>query len=123
MQYPDGKDDSLTYDSLFKLMDGYFSKDGILFSHLYNSYDEFIENVISYIKSHPNIIFENKVDDKVYRYAFEFSNLFIRPPLSDNSDSLLYPMDARDNNITYSLKIYADVKQFQEIYQKIHYNC
>ena len=36
MQYPDGKDDSLTYDSLFKLMDGYFSKDGILFSHLYN---------------------------------------------------------------------------------------
>jgi len=116
MQYPESKNESLTYDNVFKLMDSYFSKNGIMYSHLYNSYESFIDTVIEYIQNNQNIFSETKVDDKVYRYKFQFSNVFIRPPLTENGDSLLYPMDARDGNITYSLKVYADVKQIQEIY-------
>ena len=95
----------------------YATKKYILYEHLYNSYNDLVDNqIINFIKSNDNIFDENKVGDKVYRYRFKFENIHVRPPLNENGLSLMYPMDARDRKSTYSIKIIAKVSQIQEIY-------
>jgi len=117
MQIEDNKTDPLTYKRIFDIIDARFTKKNILYEHLYNSYNDFIDNqVINFIKTNDNIFDENKVGDKVYRYRFKFENIHVRPPLNENGLSLMYPMDARDRKSTYSVKIIAKVSQIQEIY-------
>jgi len=117
MQIEDNKTDPLTYKRIFDIVDARFTKKNILYEHLYNSYNDFIDNqVINFLKTNDNIFDENKVGDKVYRYKFKFENIHVRPPLNENGLSLMYPMDARDRKSTYSIKIIAKVSQIQEIY-------
>jgi DNA-directed RNA polymerase II subunit RPB2 len=117
MQIEDNKTDPLTYKRIFDIVDARFTKKNILYEHLYNSYNDFIDNqVINFLKTNDNIFDENKVGDKVYRYKFKFDNIHVRPPLNENGLSLMYPMDARDRKSTYSVKIIAKVSQIQEIY-------
>lgn len=117
MQIEDNKTDPLTYKRIFDIVDARFTKKNILYEHLYNSYNDFIDNqVINFLKTNDNIFDENKVGDKVYRYRFKFENIHVRPPLNENGLSLMYPMDARDKKSTYSIKIIAKVSQIQEIY-------
>jgi DNA-directed RNA polymerase II subunit RPB2 len=117
MQIEDNKTDPLTYKRIFDIIDARFTKKNILYEHLYNSYNDFIDNqVINFLKTNDNIFDENKIGDKVYRYRFKFENIHVRPPLNENGLSLMYPMDARDRKSTYSIKIIAKVSQIQEIY-------
>lgn len=119
MQHIESKNETLSYDNVFKLMDSYFSMPNVLYSHLPESYKAFIVNVIEYIKNNPNKIYEGKDgknDNLIYNYLLEFSDIYIRPPLNENGDGLLYPADARDNSSTYSLQIFGTVKQVQEIF-------
>lgn len=116
MQTIEPDDTELTNNKIFELMDVRFEKKYILYEHLHNSYNELINQVINYLQTNDNMFDENRVGDLIYRYRFKFENLFVRPPLNDNGDSLMYPMDARDRNSTYSLKILAKITQLQEIY-------
>ncbi len=116
MQTIEPNDSELTNNKIFELMDARFSKKYVLYEHLHNSYNDLINQIINYLQSNDNLFNENRVGDLIYRYRFKFENLFIRPPLNDNGDSLMYPMDARDRNATYSIKLVAKITQVQEVY-------
>lgn len=116
MQTIEPKDSELTNNKIFELLDARFGRKYILYEHLHNSYNELINQIIYYLQTNDNIFQENRIGDLIYRYRFKYENLFVRPPLNDNGDSLMYPMDARDRNSTYSIKILAKITQLQEIY-------
>ncbi len=116
MQTLEPNDSELSNNKIFELIDARFGKKYILYEHLHNSYNELINQIIFYLQTNDNIFEENRIGDQIYRYRFKFENLFVRPPLNDNGDSLMYPMDARDRNATYSIKILAKITQLQEIY-------
>jgi len=108
--------DNLTYDKIFDLMDCRFARKNVLYEHLHNSYNDMVNQIINYLEKNKNVFEENRVGDKIYRYRFKYDNIYVRPPLNENGDSLLYPMDARDRNSTYSIKFIAKISQIQEIY-------
>jgi len=116
MQTTEDENSELTNNKIFELLDARFSKKFILFEHLHNSYNDLINQVINFLKTNDNIFEENRIGNLIYRYKFKFENIFVRPPLNDNGESLMYPMDARDRNLTYTLKILAKITQIQEIY-------
>lgn len=113
---PSEMTEKISYDKIFDLLDCRFAKKNILYEHLSNSYNEMINQIINYLGNNKNIFEEMRVGDKIYRYRFKYENIHVRPPLNENGDSLLYPMDARDKNSTYSIKIIAKITQLQEIY-------
>ncbi|AYV78699.1 MAG: DNA-directed RNA polymerase subunit beta, partial [Edafosvirus sp.] len=95
--------------------DLYFNRYGIMYSHLYNSFNQFLdENIKNFLKNGDNMFFEKITKDKVIRYKFEFDNISIRPPMLDNEDELMFPSDARNRNLTYAAKLIATVTQIQE---------
>ena len=110
------KDKELTNNKIFELLDARFSKKYILYEHLHNSYNELINTIINYYYTNDNIFEENRVGELVYRYRFKYDNIYIRPPLSFNGDSLMYPSDARERSLTYSIKFVGKITQIQEIY-------
>ena len=107
----------LSYNKIFDLMDNRFTRKFILYEHLHNSYNELVNHhIINYLQTNSNIFEENRIGDKIYRYRFKYENIYVRPPLNENGDSLMYPMDARDKNCTYNIKFVAKITQIQEIY-------
>jgi DNA-directed RNA polymerase II subunit RPB2 len=116
MQTIENEKSDLTNNKIFELLDARFSKKFVLYEHLHNSYNDLINQVINFLKINDNIFEENRIGNLIYRYKFKFENIFVRPPLNDNGDSLMYPMDARDRNLTYSLKFLSKITQIQEIY-------
>ena len=116
MQKEELEDSELSNNKIFELMDARFSRKYILYEHLHNSYNELINNIINYYQINDNIFEENRIGDLIYRYKFKYENIYVRPPLNENGDSLMYPMDARDKSSTYSLKLIAKITQIQEIY-------
>ena len=113
---PSEMTEKLSYDKVLDLLDSRFAKKNILYEHLSNSYNELVNQIINYLENNKNIFEEMRVGDKIYRYRFKYENIHVRPPLNENGDSLLYPMDARDKNSTYSIKFIAKITQLQEIY-------
>jgi DNA-directed RNA polymerase beta subunit/intein/homing endonuclease len=116
MQTIENEKSDLTNNKIFELLDARFSKKFILYKHLHNSYNDLINQVINFLKINDNIFEENRIGNLIYRYKFKFDNIFVRPPLNENGDSLMYPMDARDRNLTYSIKFLSKIAQIQEIY-------
>ena len=116
MQTIEPNNSELSNNKIFELVDARFSRNYILYEHLHNSYNELINQIIYYLQTNDNIFDENRVGDVIYRYRFKYENLFVRPPYNENGESLMYPMDARDRNATYSIKILAKITQIQEIY-------
>lgn len=111
----DSTEHNLDIDTIFKMMDLYFSRKGVMYSHLYNSFNKFVEDLRNILKYSDNVFFEKITKDKIIRYKFEYENVAIRPPMLDNEDELMFPSDARDRNLTYSSKLTATVTQIQEI--------
>src|SRR3972149_413990 len=74
-------DSLLDINSIFKLIDLYFKQKNIMYSHLHNSFDKFLdEDIKSLLKNTKNVFFEKITRDKVYRYLFEYENISIKPP-------------------------------------------
>lgn len=116
MQIEDEKDEKLTNNKIFELLDARFSRKYILYEHLHNSYNKLIESIINYYYTNDNIFEENRIGDQIYRYRFKYENIYVKPPLNENGDSLMYPSDARDKSSTYSIKLIGKITQLQEIY-------
>ena len=116
MQTEEEKDVELTNNKIFELMDARFSKKYILYEHLHNSFNKLIDSIINYYYTNDNIFDENKIGELVYRYKFKYSDIYIKPPLNLNGDSLMYPSDARDKSSTYTIKFIGKIGQIQEIY-------
>ena len=116
MQIEDEKDIELSNNKIFELLDARFSRKYILYEHLHNSYNKLVDSIINYYYTNDNIFDENKVNDLVYRYRFKYENIYIRPSLNENGNSLMYPSDARDKSTTYTIKFVGKITQIQEIY-------
>jgi DNA-directed RNA polymerase II subunit RPB2 len=107
--------EELTNNKLFNIIDEYYKQDGILYKHLHKSFNYLIdEQIINFLKTNENIFDETRFGDKIYRNKFEYENIYIG--LNNNGISLTYPMNSRDNNSTYSIKIIAKITQVQEVY-------
>ena len=117
MQSIDMIEGNLTNNKIFSLLDQRFSKKYILYEHLHNSYNDFVLQVKNYLETNDNIFEENRQGKNIYRYRFKFEDIHIRPALNSDGETLMYPMDARQKNNTYSIKFIAKkTTQIQEIY-------
>jgi len=111
-----GIPNSIDINDIFKFMDLYYNRTGIMYTHQYNSFNKlFDEDIKNFLEKSDNTFFEKITKDKIIKYKFEYSNIAIRPPMLPNEDELMFPSDARNRNITYNAKLIATVTQVQEI--------
>jgi len=87
-----------------------------MFRHLYDSYNKFLEEDVKNFLERSDHIFNEKitVDGTVYRRKFRFKNTRVIGPKLENGIEPMFPSDARHKSITYSVKLIADISQFQE---------
>jgi DNA-directed RNA polymerase II subunit RPB2 len=118
-----------TYDPepFFELIDLYFQQNGqISIRHHIDSFNQFIYETIRTIvlgSQSPNtedegvehLISEKISENKKIRYTLTFKNIGIRPPTFDNDETLMYPHDALQKNLSYVAKYTATITQYQEI--------
>ena len=106
---------SITTDDIFKLSDIYFYKKNILFSHLHDSYNKFIEyDIKNFLENNEHCFNQKITSNKVYKRGFKFSNIRIESP-KDNNRNIIFPIDCIKNNLTYEISLIADVEQYQEV--------
>lgn len=106
----------LDLNDYYTLMDLYFKQKNIMYSHLHNSFDKFLDDDIrNLLKNDNNIFFEKITKDKIYRYKFVYDDIAIRPPMIDNEDEMMFPTQARTRGMSYSSKLVATITQVQEI--------
>ena len=107
---------NLNIDDVFKFMDLYYNRHGILYSHLYNSFNKFLdEDIKNFLETGEHVFFEKITKDKVIRYKFKYENVSIKEPTLDNEAEPMFPSDARNRGITYGAKVIARVLQIQEV--------
>jgi len=112
----DNEPNNLSVDDLYSFTDLYFNRTGIMYSHLYNSFNKFLdETVKNILETGEHKFLEKVTKTKIIKYYFKFSNIAIRPCLMPDGDELMFPSDARTKNLTYGAKILATVTQIQEI--------
>lgn len=101
----------------FGLLDLYFEKDKhVLTKHHVDSFNQFVEEILPQIfQGSENIISEKITENKVIKYRLTFDDLAIKPPMMDNDEGLMYPLDAIQKNLSYSSKYTATVTQWQDI--------
>lgn len=110
---PDGN--NLTTDDIFRLADLHFYKKNYIFRHLPDSYNKFIEeDVKNYLEYEEHVFTEVMTETTGYRYRFKFNNIRIQSPMLGNNVEPLFPSMARHQSLTYSIKIFADVTQYQD---------
>lgn len=113
------EDASFNYDPepYFTLLDLFFERNKqVLVKHHIDSFNQFIEEIIpSILQSGTNVISEKATENKIIRYRLTFDDLGIKPPMNDNDEGLLYPLDAIQKNLSYSSKYTATVTQWQDI--------
>lgn len=103
-------------DRIYTIIDLYFKQKNIMYTHLYNSFDKFLdEDVHNFLKNNSNIFFEKITKDKVYKYKFKFDEISIKPPYMDLDDEIMFPSNARTRYLTYASKLVANISQIQEI--------
>lgn len=109
-------DDSITKDDCFKLADLYFYQKNIMYSHHPNSFDQFLDETIpNLLENGNNSFFERLEEDRKINYYFKYTDIQIVPPSLGGESERMYPCDARERNLTYSVKLMATVTQMQEI--------
>lgn len=110
-----GVDEILTVDDLFKIYDLYFYREHVIYRHLFNSYNKFIEeDVVRFLLNGYHIFSETITPTTYYKNRFEYSSIRIDEPKTFDGRPL-YPAYAIHHNLTYSIKIYANVSQYVDI--------
>jgi DNA-directed RNA polymerase II subunit RPB2 len=105
----------ITIDDIFHLTDLYFYKKNYIYRHLYDSYNKFLEEDIPlFLTENAHVFNEKMTTDHVYRRKFRFKNVRIIGPKLPNGIEPMFPSDARHRNLTYSVKLIADIVQLQE---------
>lgn len=108
----------LSINDIFRLADLYFYKKNYIYRHLYNSYNKFLEEDVPRFLTAPDnvhVFHETITENKVYKHRFLFNNIIIESPSQNNGVEPLFPIDARQQSLSYSIKMLADVKQELEI--------
>lgn len=103
-------------DDVFRVADLHFLKKNYHFRHLPDSYNKFVEEDIkNYLEYEDHTFTESITPTTQFRYRFKMDNIRIQGPMLDNGVEPLFPSMARYHNLTYSVKIFADITQFQDI--------
>lgn len=106
----------LTTEDIFNFMDLYFDRNLIMYSHLYNSFNKFLcEDLKSFLENGDHTFFEKIANNQIIRYKFKYRDISIKPPVLENDVEPMFPSDARNRSLTYSVKLLATVKQLQEV--------
>ncbi len=106
----------LTKDASFKVADLYFKQKNIMYSHLHNSFDKFLDEDVKMLLLYGNNTFYEKATaDKIYRYKFKFTDIAIKPPTTESDDEIMFPSRARTEGLTYAAKLVATITQIQEV--------
>jgi DNA-directed RNA polymerase beta subunit len=107
---------NLDINDIFKFVELYFNRYGILFGHLYNSFNKFLdEDVVNFLTTGDHTFFEKLTKDKVIKYKFKYENISIKNPTLENDVEPMFPTDARSRNMSYASKLTAKITQIQEI--------
>jgi DNA-directed RNA polymerase II subunit RPB2 len=107
---------NLSTNEIFRLADLFFNKKNCIFSHQYDSYNKFIEEDVKNFLEYGEHVFTEVITTSTYfKYRFKFENIMVDGPTMNNGIEPMFPSDARHNNYTYSIKILADVTQYQDI--------
>lgn len=107
---------NLSTEEIFRLADLHFNKKNYIFRHLYDSYDKFLEEDVKMFLENGEHVFTEVITNTTYfKYRFKFENVMIDGPTMNNGIEPMFPSDARHNNYTYSVKLMADVTQYQDI--------
>lgn len=108
-------ENNLSIDEIFRFMDLYYDRYGILYSHLYNSMNKFFdEDIRQFLENGDHTFFERVTKNQVIKLKFKYENISIKEPTLDNDVEPMFPSDARNRNLTYSSKLIAKVTQVQE---------
>ncbi len=111
----EGLNDLSTYDK-FRLADLLFYRKNYIFRHLHDSYNKFLdEDVKNFLENDEHVFTENITFTTFFRYRFKFENIRIQEPMLDNGIEPLFPSAARHHNLTYSVKVFANVTQYQDV--------
>ena len=103
-------------ETLDKLLDLYFNKPNVLYKHLFDSYEIFIEEYIPYIlQQESNIFYENITKERIYRHCFICNDIRIKQAVFENNNEIKYPHDSRINHLSYFCAVVANVKQYVDI--------
>ena len=109
-------DNNLNIDDIFRFMELYFNRAGIMYSHLYNSMNKFLDEDIKVFLENGDHTFFEKIDkNKIYKYKFKYENVTITPPMMENGVEPMFPSDARNRSLVYGGRLMARVTQLQEI--------
>ena len=99
-------------DQLIRL---YFKQPNTLYTHLFSSFHQLIEEIIPYSLNKENNYFYESIDNNtIYLHGFKCSNIRIKPPTNPSNNEMLSPKEARTKHLKYFATIIADVVQFVE---------
>lgn len=114
----DNKDgiNDLTTNEIFKFMELYYNRKGIMYSHLYNSFNKFLdEDMKSFLEEGDHTFFEKIDKNRLIKYKFKYENITIKPPTMENDVEPMFPSNARNRSLVYGGRVMAKVTQIQEI--------
>ena len=109
-----------TQKKIHELIDLMFDERYEMYSFHHNSFNQFINEIaFKELEDNQNLVYENVTKDKIYKYKLKYSNIQLKPPTDEtsnsNEDDILFPEEARIKFLTYSSRLIADIKQIQEI--------
>lgn len=109
------ENEKLNIEDIFSLADLYFKEKFIMYSHNYNSFVDFLNvKLRNFLEKGEHIIYEKIINNEIHVFKFKFNNIRISLPQRDKTN-ILFPDEARENNLTYASNLLADVIQIQEI--------
>ena len=98
-----------------KLIDLYFNQQKILYEHLFDSYHQFVREIIPFsLEQEQNYFYDNVDKENIYLHGFKCTKIRIKPSTFENDNEIKFPSDARRNQLNYFATVVADVQQFVE---------
>jgi len=117
-RYYDNVSKELNTKDLEPVMDLLFKERFSRYRHLYDSYNQFIDETVVSILKDGNFVLDEEVksdDNKIVRHLFRFSNISFHVPTEDTPEEpIMTPQIARIKNLTYASKLTTLVEQVQE---------
>ena len=116
-KYFDNVTDQLNTKDLEPIMDLLFKDKFSKYKHLYDSYNQFIDDtIVQCLKNGVHILDEEITDETtITRHLFKFSQISFHVPVEDiPEEPIMTPQAARIKNLTYASKLTAKVEQIVE---------
>jgi DNA-directed RNA polymerase II subunit RPB2 len=114
-KYYDNVSSELSTKDVEPVMDLLFKDRFSKYKHLYESYNQFIDEIIVQCLKTGTYILDEEVrtgENKIVRHVFKFSQISFHVPVEDTPDEpIMTPQTARIKNLTYASKLTAKVEQ------------